>query len=190
MNNILIDGQTATGDVVIPDGVISIGGSAFCGCESLTSMTIPDSVTSIGAWAFDSCTSLKLVTINNPNCEIYDEKYTISNTAAIYGYTSSKAEAYANKYDRTFVSLGDAPMVTGDINGDGTIDISDATIILMMYAYSAAGMDMSEYTEEQLIAADIDGDGKVSISDATYILTYYAQNAAGLNPSWEGILKK
>ena len=61
---------------------------------------------------------------------------------------------------------------------------------LMIYANSAAGIDISGYTEEQLKAADVDEDGKISISDAAYILTFYAQNAAGMNPSWENILKK
>ena len=39
----------------IPDSVTSIGGYAFLGCTSLTSITIPDSVTSIGGYAFYSC---------------------------------------------------------------------------------------------------------------------------------------
>ena len=39
-------------EVVIPDGVTSIGNWAFIGCSSLTSVTIPDSVTSIGDSAF------------------------------------------------------------------------------------------------------------------------------------------
>ena len=38
---------------VIPDSVTSIGGGAFWGCTSLTSVTIPDSVTSIGGRAFE-----------------------------------------------------------------------------------------------------------------------------------------
>ena len=42
----------------IPDSVTSIGGSAFRGCSSLTSVTIPDSVTSIGEWAFSGCDNL------------------------------------------------------------------------------------------------------------------------------------
>ena len=38
-----------------------VGGCAFEGCASLTSITIPDSVTSIGSGAFMDCTSLKTV---------------------------------------------------------------------------------------------------------------------------------
>ncbi|MFR3445605.1 MAG: leucine-rich repeat protein, partial [Segatella copri] len=35
-------------DIVIPDGVTSIGTGAFKFCSSLSSLVIPDSVTSIG----------------------------------------------------------------------------------------------------------------------------------------------
>ena len=47
-----------SGSYAIPDSVTSIGGSAFRGCSSLTSVTIPDSVTSIGKRAFSYCKSL------------------------------------------------------------------------------------------------------------------------------------
>ncbi len=46
-----------------PDGIQSIGDSAFYGCESLSSITIPDSVTSIGNEAFAFCSSLSSLTI-------------------------------------------------------------------------------------------------------------------------------
>ncbi len=50
-------------DVIIEDGVTSIGAHAFEFCENLTSVTIPDSVTSIGYYAFEMCQSLKSITI-------------------------------------------------------------------------------------------------------------------------------
>ncbi len=46
-------------ELVIPDGVISIGNYAFYGYDRLTSITIPDSVTSIGSYAFEGCDNLQ-----------------------------------------------------------------------------------------------------------------------------------
>ena len=51
--------------IVVPEGVTSIGKSAFWNCRGLTSITIPNSVTSIGAYAFDGCTGLTSITIPN-----------------------------------------------------------------------------------------------------------------------------
>lgn len=58
--------------VIIPDGVTSIGNSAFEYWSFLTSVAIPNSVTSIGNWAFYKCTSLENVTIGNSVTSIGD----------------------------------------------------------------------------------------------------------------------
>ena len=52
-------------NTTIPNSVTSIGGYAFSGCTSLTSVTIPNSVTSIGGYAFNNCYGLTSVTIPN-----------------------------------------------------------------------------------------------------------------------------
>ena len=51
--------------VSLPEGLTSIGWSAFSGCSSLTSITLPNSVTSIGFEAIGYCSSLTSVTLGN-----------------------------------------------------------------------------------------------------------------------------
>ena len=50
--------QDAEGEIVLPDGLLSIAENAFYGCMNITSINIPSSVTSIGEYAFRSCTGL------------------------------------------------------------------------------------------------------------------------------------
>ena len=57
---------------IIPNGTTRIGDSAFCGCESLTSIKIPNSVTSIGICSFYGCSCL--TSINIPNSVTCIEK--------------------------------------------------------------------------------------------------------------------
>ena len=57
--------SAATGEIIIPNSVKSIGNSAFEGCSGLTSVTIPNSVTSIEYSAFYGCSGLTSVTIPN-----------------------------------------------------------------------------------------------------------------------------
>ena len=62
--HLFMDGKEIT-DLVIPNSVTSIRGSAFSYCTGLTSVTIPNSVTSIGERAFYGCSKLTSVTIGS-----------------------------------------------------------------------------------------------------------------------------
>ncbi len=74
--------------------------------------------------------------------------------------------------------------IKGDSDGDGNVGISDAALVLRIYAQNAAGLTPDAGD------SDTDGDGITEIEDAAAILTYYAMNAAGIPVSWDEILKR
>ena len=84
-NGVLKKYQGQGGDVVIPEGVTSIGASAFSGCSSLASVVIPEGVTSIGDEAFYYCQSLTSVVIPEGVTSIGGEafKYCSSLTSVV-----------------------------------------------------------------------------------------------------------
>lgn len=122
--------------VVIPDSVKKIGKHAFYGCKdieivevgknveavelaafaycmSIKRMVLPKSVKYIGDYAFKGCASLRKLTINNPDCEIFDNTYTVYTDNAtsaevghfagiIYGPADSTAERFATANKKTF----------------------------------------------------------------------------------------
>ena len=83
------DGKTlvmgVNGDVTIPDGVTRIAGTAFEGCDGLTSISIPDSVTSIEYSAFSGCEGLKCVILPKRLTRI--ENYTFSECSSLESVT-------------------------------------------------------------------------------------------------------
>ena len=105
--------------VIIKDGVTSIGGSAFEDCTGLTSITIPDSVTSIGGWAFEYCTGLTSIMIPDSVTSIgYDAFY---NTA--WYNNQPNGLVYAGKV--VYEYKGEMPENTSIQLKNGTVSISD-----------------------------------------------------------------
>ena len=56
-------GCSSLTSLTLPSNVTKIGESAFEGCSSLTSLTLPSSVTEIGRSAFEGCSSLTSLTL-------------------------------------------------------------------------------------------------------------------------------
>ena len=81
--------------VTIPNSVTEIGGSAFEGCSALTSVTIPNSVTEIGGSAFFKCSALSSVTIPNSVTTIGDYAFT-NYKAKIIWLTNTPPAGYSN----------------------------------------------------------------------------------------------
>lgn len=177
--------------VSIPDSVTIIKAGAFLNCSALREIEIPRNVASIDDPAFGFCRNLESITILNPDCEISDSEYTISSgrtdnneyyfDGTIYGYADSTAQAYAEKYGRKFELLDGVPteeLATGDIDGNGNIDATDASFVLAEYAVLSTS-STGTFTEAMNKSADVNGDGMIDAVDASVILGYYAYTSTG-----------
>ena len=129
--NLYVNGKLLT-DLVIPDGVTSIGDyafdnyskltsvtfgsdvtsigdSAFFNCSNLTSLTIPRSVTSIGEWAFAMCPNLESIVVEEGN-PVY---YSVDN-CLIDGVTKTLVLGCSNSVipdDGSITSIGEYAFV-------------------------------------------------------------------------------
>ena len=78
---------------------------------------------------------------------------------------------------------------TGDVNNDGTVDSSDASLILESYS-KLSTFGWSGFTAKRTLAADVVNDGKIDSRDASVILSYYSYRATGGSDSITDYLKK
>ena len=67
------------------------------------------------------------------------------------------------------VSAKGTSYIMGDVNGDGVVNVRDATEIQYYVA------KLSDFTADQMYLADVDGQVGVNVRDATYIQDYAAR---------------
>lgn len=78
---------------------------SFRNCSALQTATLPQTVTLVGAGAFATCTSLNTLRVYSSDCT-FGAASAVPAETVLYGYAGSTAQAYAKKYDRTFLSFG------------------------------------------------------------------------------------
>ena len=78
---------------------------SFRNCSALQTATLPQTVTLVGAGAFAACTSLNTLRVYSSDCT-FGAASAVPAETVLYGYAGSTAQAYAKKYDRTFLPFG------------------------------------------------------------------------------------
>ena len=119
-------------EVVIEDGVTSIGNKAFDSCSSLTSITIPNSVTSIKAATFYGCTSLTSITIPDGVTSIGYATFTgcssLTSITIPDSVTSIGKYAFYNCSGLTSITIPDSVTSIGNYTFNGCSSLTSITI--------------------------------------------------------------
>ncbi len=155
---------TAIENIEIPTTLKTINYGLFTNCYNLKSITLHEGLTEIYNGSFQDCTSLTEITV--PSTVNYIGDYVFSQNMIIYGYEGSYAQKYVDEHmysedlNHTFVAI---ERTMGDINGDGTVNVTDATDLQKYLA------GMITLTDKQLACADVTDNGSIDIKDVSYI---------------------
>ncbi len=168
--------STSITEIRIPESMTNIGDGSFCYSDNLSVVYLPNSVQTIDGTAFDVCNMLTDVYYDGTEEEWNavsvgtDWNGTILNNATIH-----------------FLGESTGKSNLGDVNLDGKVDATDASMILVAATNVGANLD-SGLTDEQIAAADLNGDGAFDAVDASIILQYATYVGAGGDLSVEEFL--
>ena len=168
VNIVLPDGITSIGDgaftdrtslssLVIPDSVTSIGDGAFSGCTSLSSVVIPNSVTSIERGAFWGCTSLRNIVIPDSVTSIGDCAFwncrSLTDIVIPDGVTSIEERAFIGCWSLRSVVIPDSVTSIGNCAFEGCRSLTDIVIpdgVTSIGGYAFSGCNFSYDLKQKL----------------------------------------
>ena len=118
--------------VIIGNGVTTIGSSAFSDCDSLTSVTIPNSVTTIGSGAFEFCFSLTSLTIPNSVTTIgyyaFELCFSLTSLTIPNSVTTIGSGAFCSCFSLTSVTIPNSVTTIGSSAFAGCFSLTSVTI--------------------------------------------------------------
>ncbi len=147
-------------------GVNTIDQYVLAGCSALRRVELGPNVAYINANSFNGCSKIKTLRVRRstpPNatsgvfndldkwsCTLYVPKGTVD--------TYKNANEWKTFF---FISDDETEPSSGDVNGDGKVNVSDVSVLISMILGTTT---MDEGT------ADVNGDGKVNVSDVSALI--------------------
>ena len=169
-------------NTVIPDGVVTIGQSAFYGRHQMTTITLPASVTSIGNQAFYSCRGLTEMYVKSSTpptlgTNVFNGSPTgVSNTIPVYvpceAIETYQATTGWNNFTNfqanpEFICFADPDVKAicvahWDTNGDGELSYAEAAAVMSLGQTFRYKPEMDTFDELQYFT------GLISIDDFAF----------------------
>ena len=161
VGNGAFQGCSSMTGVVYKADLDTIYAQTFYDCSSLSSVVLPENLKTIEKFAFGNCTSLERLDIPQSVTDINPTAFYNDTNLVLGVYKDSYALQYAEENEIDHIVLdGDK---IGDVNGDGVVDILDATEIQKYAAES------TNFTPEQFEIGDINKDGYCDVIDALLV---------------------
>ncbi len=101
-------------------------------------------------------------------------EYTYVGNNTVLG-TGAKVEFINNKTGEVVETF--YIVIFGDIDGDGTVTLDDASDAIDYFAWNDCNYDYEDFTNPAVFAADIDNDGAVTLNDFAISTDYLAWNS-------------
>ena len=161
----------------VPEGVTVIADQAAREATSITEVELPSTLAEVRPSAFSSITGITRVTClatTPPVCSGENGNYFTSEVyqnATLYVPMNS-VELYQNAYIWSNfqhiegIDTGDVPILYGDVNNDGVVNITDATVLINLLLIDGPLPSNADMTQ----------DGIVNISDAVALINYVLNN--------------
>jgi hypothetical protein len=152
--------------ITIPNSVTYIGVNAFWGCTGLTSIMIPQNVTSIGNFAFSGCSNLTNVTVMN-GTPVAIKSYTFSNrtNATLYVPYGSKTAYMTADYWKEFKEIVEMPIELTDISEMDNIIYAEG---LQAYVGAQKGLTFKMKNTKPIRGFQFDLTLPAGVTPATY----------------------
>jgi T5SS/PEP-CTERM-associated repeat protein len=157
-------GGAGQGSLSVAEGQVTAGGSYTQNpAASLSVVLGPQSGTCISAAGTASVAGSLTVSLAAGFTPPPGSSYEIITASSVSGtfaaVTMPAGISVVYEADRVLVQVEGTPMIPGDINGDGVVDVDDLTAVILAWGVCPAPC-----------AADIDGNGVVDVDDLTQVI--------------------
>ena len=153
---------------------------SFRNCSALQTATLPQTVTLVGAGAFAACTSLNTLRVYSSDCT-FGAASAVPAETVLYGYAGSTAQAYAKKYDRTFLTFGTVTTVATTAATETTTTTTQTTTQTTSDSTTATTTATTVTAGEILLpeVGDCNNDGVCRVDDLVLLNQYLLGSVQG-----------